>query len=99
MQSILAHQPFRVAFVEGEFVPSVAADWTIQSLDYFECQAIYAVDDTTENIRQTLARGLVDCPAGKDAFLGCPSVLYVLPLYRAIWAATAGNLQGPTDGK
>ena len=97
--SVLAHQPVRVSFSEGEFKPDEKGDWTVQSLDYFETQRIYALDDTTANIRLTLELGLVDCPAGKDAFLACPAAQYVHPLYRAIWSATSGNWSGPTDGK
>lgn len=90
MLSVLAHQPLRMRFEGEEFIPDTAGEWTIQSLSYFETQAIMSVEGI-DNIRATLEQGLVDCPGGKQAFLACPSSRYVHPLYRAIWAHTSGN--------
>ncbi len=88
--SVTAHQPQRLTFQNGEFVVDTAGAWTIQSLSYFETQAIMSVEGL-DNIRATLEQGLVDCPGGREAFLACPSTQYVHPLYRAIWAHTSGN--------
>ena len=92
--SILAHQQQRVRFdhEKVEFVEDENGDWTVQSLDYFEAQRIFAIVDPVESVRVTVELGLVSCPSGTAAeFLACPSAVLMQPLYTAIWTATKGN--------
>lgn len=92
--SILAHQHQKIRFdaEAGAFVEDAAGDWTIQSLDYFECQRIFGITDAVDSVRVTIELGLVACPAGGAAdFLACPLATLVQPLYSAIWAHTRGN--------
>lgn len=92
--SILAHQQQQLRFDAeiNAFAEDKDGDWTIQSLDYFEAQRIFAIADPVESVRLTVELGLVSCPTGTAAeFLACPSAMIMQPLYLAIWAHTRGN--------
>lgn len=92
--SILAHQQQKLTFDSEAraFVFDDNGTWTVQSLDYFEAQTIFAISDPIESIRQTLKLALVAVPDGSvDDFLKCPATQLVQPLYEAIWLHTRGN--------
>lgn len=92
--SILAHQQQKLRFDHESalFVEDDGGNWTIQTLDYFEAQRIFAIVDPVESVRVTVELGLVACPVGTVAeFLACPSAVLMQPLYAAIWNATKGN--------
>ena len=92
--SILAHQKQTLRYVldTAEFVEDDAGDWTIQSIDYFEAQRLFAIDNPVESVKATLEVALVGVPSGTVAeFLACPAAQYVQPLYAAIWRHTKGN--------
>lgn len=92
--SILAHQQQQLRFdaETNAFAEDKDGDWTIQSLDYFEAQRVFAIADPVESVRVTVELGLVSCPNGTAAeFLACPSAMIMQPLYLAIWAHTRGN--------
>lgn len=92
--SILAHQLQKLRFDDStsEFVFDDAGTWTIQSLDYFEAQRIFAIEDAVQSVKSTIELGLVSVPTGTVAeFLACPSASIMQPLYAAIWKHTKGN--------
>ena len=92
--SILAHQQQKLRYDDesNTFVEDKDGDWTIQTLDYFEAQRIFAIVDPVESVRVSIELGLVACPSGTVAeFLACPSAVLMQPLYAAIWNATKGN--------
>lgn len=92
--SILAHQQQRLKFdtETGEFVEDSAGDWVIQSLDYFETQKMFAIQEPIESVRATIELGLIAVPNCTVAeFMACPSAMLMQPLYSAIWRHTKGN--------
>lgn len=92
--SILAHQKQTLRYVAdiAEFVEDDSGDWTIQSLDYFEAQRTFAIDNPVEAVRLTIELALLTVPNGTVAeFLACPAAALMQPLYTAIWKHTKGN--------